>query len=95
MRVMKYANPTRLQRTMFAVHTGRREGRLAGGYVDDLATLGKAILLCNGCSPKFNPKQYGYVIPYRFPRARGACDGCKEYANPGFMYLSARQPGVM
>lgn len=60
-------------------HPGRRHDRLAGGYVDDLAELKKAILLCPVCRPKFDAMRAGYGHRRGVPsQAMGDCDGCRE-----------------
>ena len=61
--------------------TGRPVGRNTGGWVDDLAALGKAITLCRTCKGKFNYAAYGYekrkLVPM-WDEVIGECDGCKE-----------------
>ena len=39
---------------------GRKRGRAAGGWVDDLAAQKKVITLCPLCTGKFNPGKVGY-----------------------------------
>ena len=63
--------------------SGRASGTLAGGWVSDLAALGKCIMLCDACHPKWNYSAVGY---YRVNRpvpasdhVMGSCDGCKEF----------------
>jgi hypothetical protein len=58
-------------------HTGRKSGQSAGAYVLDLAALQKAILLCDGCVPKFDARRAGYINDPDLPLVSGACDGCK------------------
>jgi hypothetical protein len=42
-------------------HTGRKSGQSAGAYVLDLAALQKAILLCDGCVPKFDARRLRWL----------------------------------
>ena len=97
--ILKYSNPTRLQRALLSEDRGMNSGRLRGGYVADLVALHKAVTLCTDsvspCWKKFNAKANGYVISSRIPMVRGKCDGCGQYSNLARMYLSAKQPGVM
>ena len=58
---------------------GRPTRRLAGGYIDDLACLGKCIWLCIDCSRKFASARAGYVIDHKLPTVRGNCDGCRAF----------------
>ena len=60
---------------------GRPAARLAGGWIDDLAALDKAILLCGSCSRKFDPKTVDYEAIQAVPGHRfvwSTCDGCKD-----------------
>ncbi len=97
--ILKYSNPTRLQRALLSEDRGMNSGRLRGGYVSDLAALRKAIVLCTDhplpCWKKFNAKANNYVISRTVPMVRGKCDGCGQHSNLARMYLSASQPGVM
>ena len=74
-------NPSKIKRVRSAKAPGRPPRRLAGGWVADLAALGKAIVLCDFCVRKFNPKGHGYearrVVPY-LRHVIGDCDGCKR-----------------
>jgi hypothetical protein len=63
-------------------HPGRPMRRAAGGWVTDMAETQNGILLCPTCSPRFNPKQYGYYRTREFV-VHGPCDGCKQYAPMG------------
>lgn len=68
-----------------ASYQGRPQGRVAGGHLDDLASLKKAIWLCpgtSGCARKFNAKGYEYGRNPRMPVVRGRCDGCNQF-HPG------------
>ena len=58
---------------------GKPTRRLTGGYIDDLAALGRCIWLCRDCTPKFNAAQYGYVVKIDLPTVRGNCDGCRTF----------------
>ena len=58
---------------------GKGTKRLVGGYIDDLAALGKCIWLCRTCTPRFNSARYSYVIPHNLPTVRGDCDGCRNF----------------
>jgi len=56
---------------------------LAGSWVTDMAELGKAICLCPNCAPKFNAKNYHYILQSRPPLGNGVegeCDGCNQTA---------------
>jgi len=64
-----------------------RQRQLAGVRVHDLAALGKAILLCDDCTPKFNAAPVGYATNVKMPRARGQCDGCLNYTPAGVLFL--------
>lgn len=97
--ILKYSNPTRLQRALLSEDRGMNSGRLRGGYVADLVALKKAVTLCTDsvapCWKKFNAKAENYVVSRTIPMVRGKCDGCGQYSNLARMYLSAKQPGVM
>ena len=77
MRLLRKRSPTELLACFEDQGKGTR--RLAGGYIDDLAQLGKCVWLCRSCSPKFNSAHYGYVIKKDLPTVRGNCDGCREF----------------
>ncbi len=62
-------------------HPGKRIGKPVGSWIDDLAALRKAIILCWRCQPKFDHKKAHYYKDERFPHVVGKCDGCKEYMN--------------
>ena len=97
--ILKYSNPTPMQKVMLAEDRGMRSGRVRGGYVSDLVSLEKAVTLCTDnaqpCWRKFNAKANNYVISSKIPMVRGKCDGCGQYSNLARMYLPANQPGVM
>lgn len=83
-------NPSKEKRLRAAKAPGRSRGRLAGGWVADLAALGKAIVLCDWCVRKFDPKAHGYearrVVPY-LKYVIGDCDGCKRPNQQATMFL--------
>lgn len=60
---------------------GRPRGKPAGSWVDELASLGKAICLCFKCQRKFNHKAHGYqrrrFITSNMTTITSDCDGCK------------------
>lgn len=74
---------------------GAPSGRLAGGWLDDLATLKKAIVLCHRCVKKFNYKAYGYkrsrILAWD-PFVLGDCDGCGVFQQ-GNLFLSEGEHG--
>jgi hypothetical protein len=55
---------------------GRKRGRTAGGWVDDLAAQKRAITLCPLCTNKFNPARVGFRKEKEFPAVNAKCDGC-------------------
>ena len=57
---------------------GRKSGSVAGSYIADLCALGKSVILCDFCSPSFNPRRAGYEQWRRDLLVRGRCDDCKE-----------------
>ena len=66
---------------------GKPKGRVAGGYIADLAALKKVILLCTSCTHKFNPGRVGFVREKEFPVCQGTCDGCSTYDTRCSWYL--------
>lgn len=58
---------------------GKKRGRVAGGWVADLAELKKCITLCPECTPKFNPAKVGYRKEKEFPVCQAKCDGCSTW----------------
>ena len=86
-------NPSREKQFRSAKAPGRPNRRLAGGWVADLAALGKAIVLCDFCVRKFNAKACGYkarrVVPYS-KYVIGDCDGCKRPNQQATMFLKER-----
>ena len=73
---------------------GRARGRLPGGHVTDMATLGKAIALCGGRTPKFDPARYGYVTKRNIPFVCGRCDGCDQRTERARLFLKHGTPGL-
>jgi hypothetical protein len=73
-------NMTARQRAGAAEARPRAAGRLAGGYLADMAALRKAIALCVNCRPKFNAAAHGYATPGNIPFVQDRCDGCKTYS---------------
>ena len=70
-------------------HRGKGAKRLAGGWVADLAALGKAILLCETCTRKWRPGAYGYEARQAVrghSYVIGDCDGCK-LLGPATMFM--------
>lgn len=64
----------------------------AGGHIADLAELGKAIVLCGSCRPKFDALRYNYVTKRNIPFVVGRCDGCKEYGRAHFLLRADQLP---
>ena len=65
-----------------AQRVGPGKGRMAGGWIADLAALNKAVMLCGLCVRKWEPKKYGYRARRLFPGeqyAIGNCDGCGRW----------------
>jgi len=74
---------TRVRRLQIIEAPRRPARRLPGGWVTDLATLGKALVLCDFCAHKFAPKRYGYVRKRVVAGSKyvlGECDGCKRHS---------------
>lgn len=65
----------------YARHKGRVAGKTAGTWLDDLASLRKAVCLCDACQPRFNASSYGYrriqAVP-GYNHVKGQCDGCRD-----------------
>ena len=57
----------------------KTRGRTAGGWIADIAALKKVILLCPGCTHKFNPGRVNYRKEKEFPVCQGTCDGCSTF----------------
>lgn len=71
-----------LRRLRDARHSGKPSRMTAGSWIDDLAALGKAIVLCSMCEVKFNARKYDYRAKDLWPGQKhvaGDCDGCKRH----------------
>lgn len=55
---------------------GRKRGRTAGSWVDEIASQKKVITLCPLCTPKFNPAKVGFRKEKEIPYCNAVCDGC-------------------
>lgn len=66
---------------------GRKRGRTAGGWVDELASQKKVITLCPDCTPKFNPGRVGFRKEKEFPVCQAKCDGCSVHDHKCSMYI--------
>ncbi len=66
---------------------GRKRGRTAGSWVDEIASQKKVITLCPECTPKFNPAKVGYRKEKEFPVCQAKCDGCSTQDNRCSMYI--------
>lgn len=66
---------------------GRKRGRAAGGWIDDLAAQKKVITLCPLCTNKFNPGRVGYRKEKEFPVCTAKCDGCSTHDTRCSMYI--------
>lgn len=87
--VLRFKNDK--QAALAATEAFRPSGRLGGGYLADLATLNKAIMLCESCQPKWNPAVYNYERRDVFRGQRialGRCDGCNTNYSQCYMYLN-------
>ena len=58
---------------------GKKRGRAAGGWIDDLAAQKKVITLCPLCTNKFNPIKVNYRKEKEFPVCQATCDGCSTF----------------
>lgn len=68
---------------------GKKRGRVAGGWIDDLAAAKKVITLCPLCTNKFNPARVGYRKEKEFPVCQAHCDGCSTWDAHCSMYIYA------
>ncbi len=66
---------------------GRKKGKPVGSYVDDLAALHKAIVLCSGCRKGFHPKRHGYYQQRELPFVQGNCDACRAFSPNAFLFI--------
>jgi hypothetical protein len=92
---------TARDRLLIAEDPGKPTRRVTGGYIDDLAALGKAVQLCGGvmmtatgfevrkgsCAAKFNHGAYGYSVRDNLPMVSGKCDGCGQHHDRNVMFL--------
>lgn len=62
-------------------YRGRNVGKPHGTFVTDEAEQKLGVILCSGCSHKFDPVKYHYYLTREF-RIQGRCDACREYT-PG------------
>ena len=67
---------------------GRPWNRVAGGWISDLASLQKFVMLCPFCAPKFNPRPNGYEVWRRDTQSIGKCDGCNQVSTYLRGYIS-------
>ncbi len=58
---------------------GKKRGRVAGGWIADIAAQKKVITLCPLCTGKFNPARVNYRKEKEFPVCQAKCDGCSTY----------------
>jgi hypothetical protein len=66
---------------------GRKRGRTAGGWVDELAAQKRLITLCPLCTNKFNPARVGFRKEKEFPAVNAKCDGCSTLDLKCTMYI--------
>ena len=66
---------------------GKKKGRVAGGWIADIAAMKKVILLCSTCTHKFNPGRVHYRKEKEFPVCQGVCDGCSTYDHQCSWYI--------
>ena len=64
-----------LQKVLISRDTRKRVSRL-----DDMAQLGKCLVLCGPCEAKFNRRRFGYEQRRDIPVVCGTCDGCREWS---------------
>lgn len=58
---------------------GKKRGRIAGGWIADIAAQKKVITLCPLCTNKFNPARVGYRKEKEYPVCQAKCDGCSTF----------------
>lgn len=58
---------------------GKKRGRVAGGWISDIAAQKKVITLCPLCTNKFNPAKVHYRREKEFPVCQAKCDGCSTF----------------
>ena len=59
--------------------SGKKKGRMTGGWIHDLCALQKVITLCPLCQHKFNPGRLGYIQDKDMPIVQAKCDGCETF----------------
>jgi len=60
---------------------GRRIGKVAGSWIDDIAAVRQMVLLCWQCKPKWAPNDKPSNPQYVYDKylyAKGKCDGCRS-----------------
>ena len=85
---------TKADREKMARAPGRPHGRVAGGWVSDLVSLGKAVVLCGMCQKKFKAKSCGYEVRRLMPDKPyviGECDGCGNTTRDGQLYMKRQE----
>ena len=74
-------------------HPGRKGRQVAGAWIDDLASLRKAICLCDQCKRRFFPASYRYKRVQAVPGynyVKGQCDGCKAMTDCNTFFPTER-----
>ena len=66
---------------------GKKHGRVAGGWIEDLAAQKRVITLCPLCTNKFNPARLHYRKEKEFPVCQAVCDGCSTFDSRCSMYI--------
>ncbi len=66
---------------------GKKKGRVAGGWIADIAAQKCVITLCPPCTPKFNPARVNYRKEKEFPVCQAKCDGCSTWSPYCSMYI--------
>ena len=92
-RIIRYPTPTKPSLRYARGQVGPPSKRTAGGWLADLAALDKAIVLCEGCTRKWEPKRYGFEKRKAVPGYEyvvGDCDGCGCFAK-GFLFIRAER----
>jgi len=65
---------------------GRNVGKPHGTFVTDEAEQQMGVVLCSGCSHKFDPAKYHYYLTREFC-IQGRCDACKEHTQGANFYI--------
>ncbi|MCA9457219.1 MAG: hypothetical protein KC587_11175 [Nitrospira sp.] len=70
---------------------GRKRGTLGGSLVNDMASLGKTIMLCGDCQGKFDWRRHQYYSVWRYEHqpVTGPCDVCRVQVtgNDGRLFI--------